>query len=192
MDEREHALLPPPHKGPTMTMPTPQHARTAPAPTPGNPAEPRATTWPVPIGVAARRAGISARMVRHYESLGLINGVARTDSGYRQYTEADVRALHCIRRSRVLGFSMEEIAELLGLWHDRSRASSQVKRIAQQHIDDLSERIAQMQAMQRSLLTLVSCCQGNDRPDCPILDDLASGQAEQHALRASRKTLPNQ
>ena len=190
MDEREHALLPPPHKGPTMTMPTPQHARTTPAPTPGKPAEPRATTWPVPIGVAARRAGISARMVRHYESLGLISGVARTDSGYRQYTEADVHALHFIRRSRDLGFSMEEIAELLGLWHDRSRASSQVKRIAQQHIDDLSERIAQMQAMQRSLQTLVSCCQGNDRPDCPILDDLASGQAEPHAPRVSRKTLP--
>ena len=190
MDEREHALLPPPHKGPTMTMPTPQHARTTPAPTPGKPAEPRATTWPVPIGVAARRAGISARMVRHYESLGLINGVARTDSGYRQYTEADVHALHFIRRSRDLGFSMEEIAELLGLWHDRSRASSQVKRIAQQHIDDLSERIAQMQAMQRSLQTLVSCCKGNDRPDCPILDDLASGQAEPHAPRALRKTLP--
>ena len=190
MDEREHALLPPPHKGPTMTMPTPQNARTTPAPTPGKPAEPRATTWPVPIGVAARRAGISARMVRHYESLGLISGVARTDSGYRQYTEADVHALHFIRRSRDLGFSMEEIAELLGLWHDRSRASSQVKRIAQQHIDDLSERIAQMQAMQRSLQTLVSCCQGNDRPDCPILDDLASGQAEPHAPRASRKTLP--
>ena len=190
MDEREHALLPPPHKGPTMTMPTPQHARTTPAPTPGKPAEPRATTWPVPIGVAARRAGISARMVRHYESLGLISGVARTDSGYRQYTEADVHALHFIRRSRDLGFSMEEIAELLGLWHDRSRASSQVKRIAQQHIDDLSERIAQMQAMQRSLQTLVSCCKGNDRPDCPILDDLASGQAEPHAPRALRKTLP--
>ena len=190
MDEREHALLPPPHKGPTMTMPTPQHARTTPAPTPGKPATPRATTWPVPIGVAARRAGISARMVRHYESLGLINGVARTDSGYRQYTEADVHALHFIRRSRDLGFSMEEIAELLGLWHDRSRASSQVKRIAQQHIDDLSERIAQMQAMQRSLQTLVSCCKGNDRPDCPILDDLASGQAEPHAPRALRKTLP--
>ena len=190
MDEREHALLPPPHKGPTMTMPTPQHARTTPAPTPGKPAEPRAIAWPVPIGVAARRAGISARMVRHYESLGLISGVARTDSGYRQYTEADVHALHFIRRSRDLGFSMEEIAELLGLWHDRSRASSQVKRIAQQHIDDLSERIAQMQAMQRSLQTLVSCCKGNDRPDCPILDDLASGQAEPHAPRASRKTLP--
>ena len=155
------------------------------------PTTPTATAWPVPIGTAARRAGISARMVRHYESLGLINGVARTDSGYRQYTESDVHTLHFIRRSRDLGFSMEEIAELLGLWRDRSRASSQVKRIAQTHIDDLSERIAQMQAMQRTLQTLVSCCQGNDRPDCPILDDLAAGQAEHHAPRTSRRTLPN-
>ncbi len=172
-----------------MTMP---HSPDAAPTTRAKAAAPRATTWPVPIGVAARRAGISARMVRHYESLGLISGVARTDSGYRQYTEADVHALHFIRRSRDLGFSMEEIAELLGLWHDRSRASSQVKRIAQQHIDDLSERIAQMQAMQRSLQTLVSCCKGNDRPDCPILDDLAAGQSEHHAPRAQRKTLPNQ
>lgn len=154
--------------------------------------KPRATSWPAPIGIAAQRAGISARMVRHYESLGLVKGVARTDSGYRQYTEADVHALHFIRRSRDLGFSMEEIAELLGLWHDRSRASSQVKRIAQQHIDDLSERIAQMQAMQRSLQTLVSCCKGNDRPDCPILDDLAAGQAQHGSHKTLRKTLSNQ
>ena len=172
-----------------MTTPTHRPAHPS-ANKPAKTATPRATSWPVPIGVAARRAGISARMVRHYESLGLVKGVARTDSGYRQYTEADVHALHFIRRSRDLGFSMEEIAELLGLWHDRSRASSQVKRIAQQHIDDLSERIAQMQAMQRSLQTLVSCCKGNDRPDCPILDDLASGQAEPHAPRALLKTLP--
>lgn len=139
--------------------------------------KPPAATWPVPIGTAAQHAGISARMVRHYESLGLINGVARSGSGYRQYTEADVHTLHFIRRSRDLGFSMEEIAELLSLWHNRSRASSQVKRIAQQHIDDLSERIARMQAMQRSLQTLVSCCKGNDRPECPILDDLATVRA---------------
>ena len=132
-----------------------------------------AARWPVAIGQAAGRAGVSARMVRHYESLGLLAGVARTDSGYRQYTEADVHTLRVIRRARDLGFSMEEIAELLALWHDRSRASSQVKRIAQTHIDDLSVRIAAMQSMQRSLQTLVACCQGNDRPDCPILDDLA-------------------
>ena len=165
-------------------MPSPQSAalpRAAVAP------PSRATGWPVAIGTAAQRAGISARMVRHYESLGLLADVGRTDSGYRQYTEADVHTLQFIRRSRDLGFSMEEIAELLTLWRDRSRASSQVKHIAQQHIDDLSERIAQMQAMQRSLQTLVACCQGNDRPDCPILDDLAAPEAAVQARPAVRK-----
>ena len=129
--------------------------------------------WPVPIGTAADRAGVSARMVRHYESLGLLAPVARTDSGYRQYTETDVHTLRFIRRARDLGFSMDEIATLLGLWQDKQRASSHVKRIAQKHIANLAERIAAMQAMQRSLQSLVSCCQGDDRPDCPILDDLA-------------------
>lgn len=131
------------------------------------------THWPVAIGIAARRAGVSARMVRHYESLGLLSGVTRTDGGYRQYTEADVHTLRFIRRARDLGFSMEEIAALLGLWQDKARASSQVKQIAQRHIASLSERIAAMQAMQRSLQALVGCCHGDDRPDCPILDDLA-------------------
>lgn len=131
--------------------------------------------WPVPISEAARLAGVSARMVRHYESLGLLQSVARSEGGYRQYTEADVHSLHFIRRARDLGFSIEEIATLLALWHDRSRTSAQVKRIAQSHIDQLTQRIAAMQAMQRTLQTLVGCCQGDDRPDCPILDDLAGG-----------------
>lgn len=130
--------------------------------------------WPVAIGEAARRAGVSARMVRHYESLGLLPPVGRTDSGYRQYTEAEVHALRFIRRARDLGFAMHEITELLGLWQDKARASSQVKRIAQAHIDDLATRIAAMQAMQRSLQSLVRCCHGDQRPDCPILDDLAA------------------
>ena len=132
--------------------------------------------WPVAIGEAARRAGVSARMVRHYESLGLLPQVGRTDSGYRQYTEADVHALRFIGRARTLGFSMEEIRELLGLWQDKGRASASVKRIAQAHIDDLAERIAAMQAMQRTLQSLVHCCHGDQRPDCPILDDLAAAQ----------------
>jgi Cu(I)-responsive transcriptional regulator len=134
------------------------------------------TSWPVPIGEAARRAGVSARMVRHYESLGLLPAVGRTDSGYRQYTGADVHALRFIGRARTLGFSMEEIRELLGLWQDKGRASASVKRIAQAHIDDLAERIAAMQAMQRTLQSLVHCCHGDQRPDCPILDDLAAAQ----------------
>ena len=135
------------------------------------------TGWPVSIGVAAQRAGVSARMVRHYETLGLLPPVARTDSGYRQYTEADVHALRFIRRARDLGFSIAEIATLLGLWQDKARASSQVKSIAQAHIDDLNQRIADMQAMQRTLQSLVQCCHGDDRPDCPILDDLAEAPA---------------
>ena len=130
--------------------------------------------WPVAIGQAAERAGVSARMLRHYESLGLLAGVARTDSGYRQYTEADVHTLRFIRRARDLGFAMEESAQVLGLWQDKARASAQVKQIAQRHIQSLAERIAAMQAMQRSLQALVGCCHEDERPDCPILDDLAA------------------
>lgn len=160
-----------------MTAPTARQAPTA------------RSAWPVPIGEAARRAGVSARMVRHYESLGLLPPVARTDSGYRQYTEADVHTLHFIRRARDLGFSMEEIATLVALWQDRSRTSAQVKRIAQTHIAQLTKRIAQMQAMQRTLQTLVGCCHGDDRPDCPILDDLAgsgAGLRPTHEGKASK------
>ena len=143
-----------------------------------SPASKNAQNWPVVIGEAARRAGVSARMVRHYESLGLLAPVHRTDSGYRQYTQADVHALRFIRRGRDLGFSMEEISTLLGLWQNQDRASSQVKAIAQKHITALAERIAAMQSMQRTLQTLVHCCHGDDRPDCPILDDLASADTE--------------
>ena len=132
----------------------------------------RAHHWPVPIGAAAQRAGVSARMVRHYESLGLLGDVARTDSGYRQYTESEVHTLRFIRRSRDLGFSMDEIATLLGLWQDKQRASAHVKHIAKAHIDSLQERIVAMQSMQRTLQQLVSCCHGDERPDCPILEDL--------------------
>ena len=135
----------------------------------------------VPIGTAAQRAGISARMVRHYESLGLLTCVARTDSGYRQYSDADIHALRFIRRARDLGFSMVEIATLLSLWQDKQRASASVKQIAQVHIQDLQQRIAAMQAMQRTLQQLVSCCAGDARPDCPILDDLAAEHRDEAA-----------
>jgi Cu(I)-responsive transcriptional regulator len=129
--------------------------------------------WPVAIGVAARLSNVSAKMVRHYELLGLLAPVARTDSGYRQYSEADVRSLQFIKRGRELGFSMAEIAELVGLWHNHQRASASVKRIAQQHVDKLAQRIEAMQAMQRTLQALLDHCQGDERPNCPILDDLA-------------------
>jgi MerR family copper efflux transcriptional regulator len=129
--------------------------------------------WPVNIGVAAARSGVSAKMVRHYESLGLLARVHRTDSGYRQYSDADVHILRFIKRSRDLGFSMAGIAELVSLWNNRRRTSASVKRIAQQHAGELSARIAEMQAMQRTLNHLIHCCHGDGRPDCPILDDLA-------------------
>ena len=127
----------------------------------------------VTIGEAAQQSGVSAKMVRHYEALGLLGTVARTDSGYRLYSPADVHTLRFIKRCRDLGFSMAEIAELVGLWQNRRRASSSVKRIAQKHVDELAQRIEAMQSMQRTLATLVGCCHGDDRPDCPILDDLA-------------------
>ena len=129
--------------------------------------------WPVNIGEAARLSGVSAKMVRHYEGLGLLPRVARTDSGYRQYVEADVHTLRFIKRARDLGFSMEEIGELVGLWQNRRRASANVRRIAQKHADDLEQRIAAMQAMQKTLRHLIHCCQGDERPECPILDELA-------------------
>jgi MerR family copper efflux transcriptional regulator len=130
-------------------------------------------SWPVNIGEAAKRSGVSAKMVRHYESLGLLPHVARTDSGYRQYGDADVHTLRFIKRSRELGFSMEEIGGLLGLWQNRRRRSESVRKIAQEHADDLGRRIAALQDMQRTLQHLIHCCHGDERPDCPILEDLA-------------------
>lgn len=142
---------------------------------PAREARPAAPAFPVSIGEAARLSGVSARMVRHYEALGLLPRVHRTDSGYRQYGAAEVHTLRFIRRARALGFSMEDIAGLVGLWQNRRRPSSSVRRIAQKHADDLARRIAAMQAMQRTLEHLIHCCHGDDRPDCPILDDLAGG-----------------
>ena len=126
------------------------------------------------IGQAAQRSGVSAKMVRHYESLGLLPKVARTDAGYRQYGEKEVHTLRFIRRARELGFSMAEIAELLKLWQNRRRASADEKRIALAHATDLQRRIDEMTAMQRTLERLAACCHGDARPDCPILDELGS------------------
>lgn len=129
------------------------------------------------IGIASERSGVSTKMIRHYETLGLLGSVRRTGSGYRQYSEADVHVLRFIKRSRELGFSMAEIATLVGLWKDKRRASAKVKRIAQQHLDELQQRVAALQDMQRTLSRLIESCGGNERPDCPILDSLA-GQEE--------------
>lgn len=125
------------------------------------------------IGEASRASRVSAKMIRHYESLGLLPKVPRTESGYRQYDDATVHTLRFIRRARDLGFSLPEIATLLGLWRNRRRASADVKRIALTHVSDLQRRIDEMQSMQRTLKHLAHCCAGDARPDCPILDDLA-------------------
>ena len=127
------------------------------------------------IGQAAQRAKVSAKMVRHYEALGLLPEVVRTDAGYRQYTEKEVHTLRFIKRARDLGFSMPEISELLKLWQNKRRSSESVKRIASVHVADLDQRIAELSAMKRTLQTLVDCCHGDHRPDCPILDQLGAG-----------------
>ena len=144
-----------------------------------------ALAWPVNIGMASRMSGVTPKMIRHYESLGLLPAVGRTDSGYRQYSEAEVHTLRFIKRARELGFPISDIAELVGLWRNRRRASANVKRIAQQHSDELGQRIEAMQAMQRTLHHLIHSCHGDERPDCPILDDLAGlHDTEAHAAHA--------
>ena len=124
------------------------------------------------IGEAASLSGVSAKMVRHYESLGLLPKVVRTEAGYRQYGDREVHTLRFIRRARDLGFSMAEISALLKLWQNRRRASGDVKRIALSHVADLDRRMAEMAAMKQTLARLADCCHGDDRPDCPILDEL--------------------
>jgi MerR family transcriptional regulator, copper efflux regulator len=140
-----------------------------------------ALAWPVNIGMASRMSGVTPKMIRHYETLGLVPAVGRTDSGYRQYSEADIHTLRFIKRSRELGFPIADIGELVSLWRNRRRASSSVKRIAQQHAQELAQRIQAMQAMQRTLDQLIYCCQGDERPGCPILDDLAGLHDGVHA-----------
>jgi MerR family gold-responsive transcriptional activator of gol and ges genes len=124
------------------------------------------------IGEASTASKVSAKMIRYYEEIGLIPPANRTDAGYRAYTQSDVHRLHFIRRARDLGFSVAEIRDLLGLWNNKSRQSSDVKRLAQEHIEDLERRIESMLQMAETLKTLISCCAGEDRPDCPILHTL--------------------
>lgn len=126
------------------------------------------------IGDAAKASGVSAKMIRHYESIGLIAEARRTESGYRLYSEQDVQVLQFIHRGRELGFSLEQIADLLALWQDKGRASSDVRAVALQHIDELDKKIAQMQSMRQTLVKLAKSCHGDKRSDCPILEDLAT------------------
>ncbi|HTK35827.1 MAG TPA: Cu(I)-responsive transcriptional regulator [Caulobacteraceae bacterium] len=124
------------------------------------------------IGEAAKASGVSAKMIRYYESVGLIRAADRKQSNYRDFAERDVNELRFLRRARTLGFSVEEIAKLLELWRDRARPSREVKAIALRHVTNLDARIAEMQAMADTLRHLAHACAGDHRPDCPILGDL--------------------
>ncbi|MEI2429700.1 MULTISPECIES: Cu(I)-responsive transcriptional regulator [Lysobacter] len=126
------------------------------------------------IGEAAQLSGVSAKMIRHYESIRLIPEAGRSVAGYRLYSDADLHRLRFIKRSRSLGFSIKQIETLLGLWDNRSRESAEVKRLALDHASELAEKIREMQTMQRTLEDLARRCHGDDRPDCPILQDLAA------------------
>ena len=127
------------------------------------------------IGQAAKASGVSAKMIRHYEEIGLLPAAARTDAGYRQYRDSDVHTLRFIRHARDLGFSLPEIGELVGLWQNRKRPSRRVKALAEAHIQELEQKAQELLAMKATLQHLVQCCHGDDRPDCPILDSLAGG-----------------
>lgn len=129
------------------------------------------------IGAVARASGVSAKMVRYYESIGLIAPAARSEGGYRVYADADVRVLQFIRRARDFGLPMERIRVLVALWRDSNRASRDVKRVALEHVSELRGRVAALTAMADTLQELADRCQGDDRPDCPVLRDLAGAPA---------------
>lgn len=126
------------------------------------------------IGQAAKASGVTAKMIRYYESVGLLPAAARSSSGYRQYGEVDIQTLKFVRRSRDLGFSLERIRMLVGLWEDKGRKSQDVKRLAGQYIDELDQDIAKLQSIRSQLQVLANCCHGDDRPDCPILEELSN------------------
>jgi Cu(I)-responsive transcriptional regulator len=138
------------------------------------------------IGETARASGISAKMIRYYESIALIAPAERTEGGYRAYGPDDVHVLRFIRRARDLGFPMAEIGRLLGLWRDHSRASADVKRIALDQVAELRRKIVEMEAMAGTLERLAAHCHGDNRPDCPIMDDL-SAKAEPPPAPARRR-----
>ncbi|MEO4045990.1 Cu(I)-responsive transcriptional regulator [Pseudomonas sp. CAU 1711] len=130
------------------------------------------------IGQAAKHSGLSAKMIRYYESIGLLRPAGRSDSGYRRYGGDDLHVLAFIKRARDLGFSLEEVGRLLALWQDRTRASADVKALAQGHVEELNRKIAEMTALRDTLSELVRHCQGDQRPDCPILNDLGAGHCQ--------------
>jgi len=144
------------------------------------------------IGQAGKASGVSAKMIRYYEQTGLIPKALRSDAGYRNYSPADVHTLRFIRRSRDLGFSVEQIGELLALWRDRGRASADVKAMALSHVAGLKAKIAELQDMTRTLEHLAEHSHGDDRPECPIIEELAERveAAAAAAGPATRATAP--
>lgn len=126
------------------------------------------------IGQAAAATGVSAKMIRHYESIGLLHGVDRSDGNYRRYDDSQLHTLRFIRRGRGLGFSTSEIAALLGLWSDPHRASAEVKRLALRHVAELDAKIDELRSMRNALDELTRHCHGDQRADCPILEDLSA------------------
>ncbi len=140
------------------------------------------------IGKAAAASGVSAKMIRYYESIGLIPEASRTDSGYRDYSEKDVHTLRFIRRARDLGFSVEKMTELLALWRDRSRASADVKRVALEHVEELERKACELQEMSMTLKHLAENCRGNGRPDCPIIDELSADGKSDRTPKTRRRS----
>ncbi len=126
------------------------------------------------IGTAADKSGVPAKTIRYYESIGLIPKAVRADNGYRHYTDIDVATLKFIQRARKLGFSVKDVGNLLELWRNRKRSSADVKRVALDHIGSIETRIAELDSIRRTLVHLTDRCHGDHRPDCPILDDLAT------------------
>lgn len=124
------------------------------------------------IGEVSKLAAVNSKMVRRYESLGIIPKAGRSDAGYRQYSKNDVHVLRFVKRARELGFSMKDIKQLVGLWRNKARSSAQVKNIATKHMDELQKKMSEIQSMLSTLNKLVENCHGDNRPDCPILDEL--------------------
>ena len=136
------------------------------------------------IGGAAKASGVSAKMIRHYEEAGLLAAPRRTEAGYRQYADSEVHTLCFIRHARDLGFSIHAIGELVGLWQNRRRSSRQVKALARAHIVELERKTKELLAMKATLEHLVHCCHGDERPECPILENLAAQGAVEEASPA--------
>jgi MerR family copper efflux transcriptional regulator len=139
------------------------------------------------IGQAAKASGISAKMIRHYEAIGLIPKAARGTSGYRNYQPADVQLLRFASRARAVGFATSEIRQLLSLWQDRQRPAREVRRLAQNHLTDLQSRIEELKVIAVSLSHLIDHCRGDERPECPILDALADGRADTSKQGATQR-----